>query len=194
MHMCVFRHPLASLVCVIQTMDEWCYKDRYTCQRIIDGSNNSCSVWLGPHTVGRDSTHMQSLGITDIVLVKADTKAENASLWERFPDIFRYHTVWFGLNDGMSQFSKVAAQIRNVSNVLFLGSTGTSRSAALICAYLIDAFGYSAEAAVCRVAEARKCALISPILRRQLDEFSIIKSAARDTHTATSENRKRKGV
>ncbi len=145
---------------------DWTYEDRNTCQEIVRG------VWLGPRSVGKQSSLITELGLTDIVLVRS--VHEESMLRPLFPE-FRYHVIEMednGIFSHQKIYSDFVSKIQ--SGVwLVIGLTGMNRSASLLAALLMRTHNMSLTAAVDYLATRRRCACISPSLKRQLAEFEI---------------------
>ena len=160
---------------LISGIPSWTYDDRSKCQEV------ASRVWLGPHTVGKEESLLAELLVTDVLLVRSTSAVEIANLRPRFPSI-RYHVIEVAdsaVASSLGAFRKAADLIHELLThsgnvVLVLGATGTSRSPAVVVAYLIAHLGLSSEIASEYLLLRRRCVAMSDGLKRQLVEFEVL--------------------
>jgi hypothetical protein len=110
-------------------------ENNFEANQIIDG------LWLGSLESSYDKTTLKNKGITHVISVLAGYEPP-------FPDDFNYLVInaldnqssnLIEVFDDTSEF--IANAFQNNGNVLVHCAYGRSRSATIVCAYLIDAFG-----------------------------------------------------
>lgn len=129
---------------VIPCYSDWKYPMRRNMQEIIPG------VFLGPHSAASTS-HLDNLinnGITHIICVRQDIEAN--FIRPHFLDKFKYLTL--DIADSVNEsiiphFTKVKEFIEEClvlgGKVLIHGSSGISRSAALVLAFIMEKYKMS---------------------------------------------------
>ena len=152
---------------------QWEYTDRRRVQEIVPG------VFIGPMSAVRDKLTLERLSITTIIAVR--TALTFNMFKPKFPESFRYET--FDLVEGslISLLPRIKpfidAALARKEHILFYDETGNAKAPLLVCSYLMDALGLSAEAALQTVKSKRLSVAFNDHERYQLQEYETILSA-----------------
>lgn len=175
--------------------EEWNYNMRREMQEIIPG------LFLGP-LASASKSKLETLlnaGITHLVCVRHEK--EVSVIQPNFPEKFEYIVI--NLTDYESSmiplFSKVTVFIdnglKNGGKVLVYGNTGTSVSASLVIAYIMETNHLSYVEAYSIVAKKRQCIGPSETCLQQLMEYEPIYKAVKahlNGHTSEITGRKKR--
>ncbi|KAL3266695.1 hypothetical protein HHI36_010857 [Cryptolaemus montrouzieri] len=167
--------PVYNNIPLYPSFSGWNYAMRRSMQEIIPG------LYLGPYSAAQKQCqkHLIEAGITHIICVRQDIEAH--FIRPQFTDTFTYLTLDIADNvtENIIRFFPLVkrfiddALMKNFK-VLVHGNTGTSRSATLVLAYIMEKFGLSSLEAYRYVKEKRGCINPNDGFVAQLTEYEPI--------------------
>ncbi|KAL8589774.1 hypothetical protein ACOMHN_020777 [Nucella lapillus] len=157
---------------------DWTYNMRREMQEIIPG------LYLGPYSAATKSElgSLTVAGITHIVCVRQQIEASHVK--PNFPQVFKYLVLDIGNNETeniIQYFPQVneflLSCLKSGGRALVHGVTGTSRSAALVQAFLMMHCGLSCAQSYLYIHSYRYCIYPNPNFVRQLEDYEPICAA-----------------
>uniref|UniRef100_A0A7S0VW28 Protein-tyrosine-phosphatase n=1 Tax=Hemiselmis tepida TaxID=464990 RepID=A0A7S0VW28_9CRYP len=136
------------------------------------------SVFLGPYGAAKDREALTAKGVTHVLIVRSTLERR---LDPKFPDELKYHIVEVpeGPTENLilyfTECNKCIQQaLADGGKILVHCNAGLSRSAAVVCAYVMESMWMPYNEAIQHVQCRRCCIHISEALLNQLREFEAI--------------------